>query len=159
MIESRIHEIVSITRRAWLGGAGAGALVLAEPARSLAVHAASESVDTDDEAGTLETMIDFFGDTTEGLAKVVAKASRKQVRPNGDIRGEEGAAAVTGGVRHGEGELVLKNGPTRHVIGAMARTVRRVSAGSRCRAAVRSARGRALSPSASADAAQPARGS
>lgn len=52
----------------------------------------------------------FFGETTEGLAKVVEKAFAEQGRPNGYIKGEEVSAAVTVGLSYGRGELVLKSG-------------------------------------------------
>ena len=52
----------------------------------------------------------FFGETTEGLAKVIEKAFAEQGRPNGYIKGEEVSAAVTVGLSYGRGELVLKSG-------------------------------------------------
>ncbi|WP_425258670.1 DUF1134 domain-containing protein [Rubrivivax sp. RP6-9] len=105
--------VVSTTRRAWLGQVGAGSLALAVP--MLGHAAAAAEADTYDEASTLQAAVDFFGQTTEGLAQVVAKAFREQGRPNGFIRGEEVAAAVTAGVRYGEGQLVLKSGVTSKV--------------------------------------------
>lgn len=97
------------TRRDWLAQAGGGALTLA-----LTAWARADS-DTYDEASTLEAAVDFFGQTTEGLANVIAKAFREQGRPNGFIRGEEVSAAVTAGVRYGEGDLVLKSGARQKV--------------------------------------------
>lgn len=94
------------TRRDWIGQIGGGSLALALPAWARA--AAGD--DRYDEADTLKAAVDFFGQTTEGLARVIEKAFREQGRPNGFIRGEEVAAAVTAGVRYGEGELVLKSG-------------------------------------------------
>jgi hypothetical protein len=58
---------------------------------------------------------DFFGQTTEGLAKVVEKAFKEQGRPNGYIRGEEVAGALTVGLRYGDGELMMKRGGTAKV--------------------------------------------
>ncbi len=104
-------DLLATTRRAWLGRLGAGALVVAVPALARAAAPA----DTYDEASTLKAAVDFFGQTTEGLAQVIAKAFREQGRPNGYLRGEEVAAAVTAGVRYGEGELVLKSGATSKV--------------------------------------------
>lgn len=112
MIDTR-SRILDTTRRAWLIRAGAGSLALAVPAFGFAAEAADEQ--TFDEQGTLKAVTDFFGQTTEGLAQVVAKAFREQGRPNGYIRGEEVAAAVTAGVRYGEGDLVLKSGATKKV--------------------------------------------
>jgi hypothetical protein len=115
MNEQRVHDIVDTTRRAWLGRAGA--LMLALPAWPALAGTASGKTqgDTFDEEGMLQAVTDFFGQTTEGLAQVVAKAFREQGRPNGYIRGEEVSAAVTAGVRYGEGELVMKNGTKRRV--------------------------------------------
>jgi hypothetical protein len=112
MIDSR-SRILDTTRRAWLIRASAGSLALAVPGLGFAADVTDEQ--TYDEAGTLKAVTDFFGQTTEGLAQVVAKAFREQGRPNGYIRGEEVAAAITAGVRYGEGELVLKSGATKKV--------------------------------------------
>jgi hypothetical protein len=109
----RARVILATTRRAWLGQLGAGTLALAVP--MLSRGAARADSDTYDETSTLKAAVDFFGQTTEGLAQVIAKAFREQGRPNGFVRGEEVAAAVTAGVRYGEGELVMKSGATRKV--------------------------------------------
>lgn len=105
--------ILDTTRRAWLARAGAGTLALAMPLLGRAADVTD--ADTYDEAGTLKAVTDFFGQTTEGLAQVVAKVFREQGRPNGYIRGEEVSAAVTAGLRYGEGELVLKSGASKKV--------------------------------------------
>lgn len=112
MIDTR-SRLIDTTRRAWLVRAGAGSLALAVPALGIAADVTDDS--TYDEAGTLKAATDFFGQTTEGLAQVVAKAFREQGRPNAFIRGEEVSAAITAGVRYGEGELVMKSGATRKV--------------------------------------------
>ena len=111
-----IHRsrVLDTTRRAWLLRTGAGTLALAVPMLGRAADGVTEA-DTYDETGTLKAVTEFFGQTTEGLAQVVAKAFREQGRPNGYIRGEEVSAAVTAGVRYGEGELVLKSGQTKKV--------------------------------------------
>lgn len=112
MIDTR-SRLIDTTRRAWLVRAGAGSLALAVPALGIAADVTDDS--TYDEAGTLKAATDFFGQTTEGLAQVVAKAFREQGRPNAFIRGEEVSAAITAGVRYGEGDLVMKSGATRKV--------------------------------------------
>lgn len=113
MQSTRTHDLerLDLTRRSWLGHAGAGALALSVPLLGRAAEADS----TFDETSTLKAVTDFFGQTTEGLAQVVAKVFQEQGRPNGYLRGEEVAAAVTAGVRYGEGELVMKSGATRKV--------------------------------------------
>lgn len=100
-----------LSRRRLLGRLGTGALASALPAWSLA--AAGD--DGYDQESTLKAATDFFGETTEGLAKVIAKAFREQGRPNGYIRGEEIAGALTVGLRYGEGALSMKSGGGRKV--------------------------------------------
>jgi hypothetical protein len=103
-----MHDPVSPARRAWLG-----ALLGAAPLAALA--AAANDKDTYDQESVLKAATDFFGETTEGLAKVIEKAFREQGRPNGYIRGEEAAGAVGVGLRYGDGELVLKSGKSAKV--------------------------------------------
>ncbi len=58
---------------------------------------------------------DFFGGTTEGLAKAIEKVFSEQGRPNAYIAGEEVSGAIGIGVRYGEGDLHRKAGGTRKV--------------------------------------------
>ena len=74
----------------------------------------SES-DTYDQDSVLKEAEAFFGRSTEGLAKVVEKAFKDQGRPNGYVKGEEAAGAITVGLRYGNGTLVMKDGSTRRV--------------------------------------------
>jgi hypothetical protein len=76
---------------------------------------ADDPKNTYDQQSILKDVTEFFGSTTEGLAKVVEKAFQDQGRPNAYIKGEEVAAAVTVGLRYGEGELTMKSGPTAKV--------------------------------------------
>lgn len=87
-----------------LGCLGAGLLL-----PSLA-EAADKKEDTYDEDSILKAATDFFGSTTEGLAKVIEKAFKEQGRPNAYIKGEEAGAAITVGLRYGDGQLVMKGG-------------------------------------------------
>ncbi|NDU85121.1 MAG: DUF1134 domain-containing protein [Ferrovum sp.] len=80
---------------------------------SLGAVAAEE--DTYDQDSIAHDASRFFGQTTEGLAKLIEKAFHEQGRPNGYIRGQEVAGAVGVGLRYGEGDLIMKNGATRHV--------------------------------------------
>lgn len=57
----------------------------------------------------------FFGETTGGLAAAVEKVFGELGRPNGYILGEEVSGAFFVGLRYGNGELNLKNGPKRKV--------------------------------------------
>jgi hypothetical protein len=83
------------------------------------VLAADNQKDADNNTYDQDTILkdaaDFFGQTTEGLAKVVEKAFKEQGRPNGYIKGEEASGAVTVGLRYGNGTLQLKKGATRKV--------------------------------------------
>ena len=74
----------------------------------------SES-DTYDQDSVLKEAEAFFGRSTEGLAKVIEKAFKDHGRPNGYVKGEEAAGAVTVGLRYGNGTLVMKDGGTRRV--------------------------------------------
>ncbi len=71
--------------------------------------------DTYDQDTVLQAAIEFFGQSAEGLAKVIEKAFKDHGRPVGYIRGEEVAGAVTVGLAYGQGELTLKNGQTARV--------------------------------------------
>lgn len=57
----------------------------------------------------------FFGETTEGLAEAVEKVFEDNGRPNAFILGEEASAAISVGLRYGEGELTIKNGGTSQI--------------------------------------------
>ena len=82
---------------------------LAAPLPRLALAAGGD--DTYSQESILKDVTDFFGSTTEGLAKVVEKAFKDQGRPNAYIKGEEISAAATVGLRYGEGQLTMKSGP------------------------------------------------
>jgi hypothetical protein len=102
-ISSRRHLLVDLL---------AGGAAVACPA--LALAATKEEATYDKDAITHD-VTEFFGNTTEGLAKVIEKAFDEQGRPNGYIKGEEASAAVTVGIRYGDGTLTLKSGGTRRV--------------------------------------------
>ncbi len=71
--------------------------------------------DTYDQDSILKDAADFFGSSTEGLAKVIEKAFKDHGRPNGYIKGEEASGAITVGLRYGNGTLQLKAGAARKV--------------------------------------------
>jgi hypothetical protein len=56
-----------------------------------------------------------FGEVSQGLASVVERAVSSYGLPNGYIVGQEGAGAIVGGVRYGEGVLYTKNAGEHHV--------------------------------------------
>lgn len=74
----------------------------------------SES-DTFDQDSVLKDAEEFFGKSTEGLAKVIEKAFKELGRPNAYVKGEEASGAITVGLRYGNGMLVVKNGGSRRV--------------------------------------------
>jgi predicted small lipoprotein YifL len=57
----------------------------------------------------------FFGNVSEGLAKVVEHSFKRNGRPNGYILGEEAGGAVIAGLRYGEGTLYTKGFPPQKV--------------------------------------------
>jgi hypothetical protein len=52
----------------------------------------------------------LFGKTTRGLAQAVEYVFENQGRPSAYIVGEEGAGAIIGGLRYGEGTIYYKSG-------------------------------------------------
>lgn len=105
-----------------LGRLAAGGLILpAAVGASWPALAAEEKGDRSDEDDTfdqdsvLKDAADFFGQTTEGLAKVIEKAFKEQGRPNAYIKGQEAGAAITVGLRYGDGTLVMKHGGSSQV--------------------------------------------
>jgi hypothetical protein len=102
----------TLQRREILLGVGAGLLTPVVP--SWAAPARDDD-STYDQDSVLHAATEFFGNTTEGLAKVIEKAFKEQGRPNAYIKGQEAAGALTVGLRYGEGELVQKKGAGRQV--------------------------------------------
>lgn len=84
-------------------------------ASALPAWAADKEDDTYDQDSVLQAATAFFGETTEGLAKVIEKAFKEQGRPNAYIKGQEAGGALTVGLRYGEGELLMKGGGARKV--------------------------------------------
>src|SRR5262245_57062650 len=93
--------------RAWLG-----ALLLAVVATS--VSAAPARDPRNDSTYSPEEIAkagaDFFGVTTEAMAKAVERVFSKYGRPNAYIAGNEVSGAVVVGLRYGEGNLYMKQG-------------------------------------------------
>jgi hypothetical protein len=80
----------------------------------LAAHAADDAKEFDEDS-ILKAAVAFFGNTAEGLGKVIEKAFKEQGRPNAYIQGEEASGALTVGLRYGDGTLVMKAGTRRKV--------------------------------------------
>lgn len=119
------HPIPSISpidepsqgRRASLRAAVMAASVVALPvlAADPAPAASPSDKNTYDQDSILKDATEFFGSTTEGLAKVIEKVFKEQGRPTGYIKGEEASGALTVGLRYGDGTLMLKAGGSRKV--------------------------------------------
>jgi len=88
-------------------------LTLASNARAQQLAQAEEGGYEQNEI--LQKAGDFFGSTTEGLAKAVEKVFAEQGKPNAYVTGEEISGAVGIGVRYGEGMLNRKAGAARKV--------------------------------------------
>jgi len=77
--------------------------------------AAENEKDTYDQDSITRDVVKFFGKSSEGLGKIVAKAFKEHGRPNGYIKGEEASGAIGVGLRYGDGVLTLKDGVRRKV--------------------------------------------
>lgn len=91
-----------------VGAALAAWLLIAGPAAAAAADAGAANK-TYDQDSIIKDASDFFGDTTEGLAKVIEKAFKENGRPNAYIKGEEIAGAIAVGLRYGDGTLTMKD--------------------------------------------------
>ena len=106
-------------RRLLLASLLASALAAAAPAfaadEKKAEEKSSPQDDSFDQDSVLRDAEQFFGRSTEGLAKVIEKAFRDHGRPNAYVKGEEISGAIAVGLRYGNGTLVLKGGKMRPV--------------------------------------------
>jgi hypothetical protein len=108
-----------VNRRLLLASLLASALAAAAPVFAAEEQKAAEKAppqdDTFDQDSVLRDAEQFFGRSTEGLAKVIEKAFKEHGRPNAYVKGEEIAGAIAVGLRYGNGTLVLKGGKMRPV--------------------------------------------
>ncbi len=100
--------------KAFLQSALLAGLVAAAPVPAADTKKSADQ-DTYDQDSIIKDAADFFGKSTEGLAKVIERAFKDHGRPNGYIKGEELSGAITVGLRYGNGTLKLKAGATRKV--------------------------------------------
>lgn len=75
----------------------------------LVPQAQAEESDTYSKREIHEVASDFFGDTSEGLAKAIEHVFEDKGEPNAYIMGEEGSGAIGVGLRYGKGRLYKKN--------------------------------------------------
>jgi hypothetical protein len=106
-----------LRRLGGLLGAAASLSMLAAH-NALAAPATEDESNSYDEDSILKAATDFFGSTTEGLARVIEKAFKEQGRPNAYVKGEEVSAALSIGLRYGEGRLQMKTGASAPVFWA-----------------------------------------
>jgi hypothetical protein len=106
-----MNDLIS-TRRDAVAKLIAGGAAMALPTWAAAAESEANTYDKDTIS---HDVTEFFGSTTEGLAKVIEKAFAEHGRPNGFIKGEEASAAITVGIRYGNGTLTLKSGGSKKV--------------------------------------------
>jgi hypothetical protein len=87
---------------------GAALICLAASAANAAAERNPASDDTYSQQEIVQKASDFFGATTEAVAKAVEKVFAEKGRPNAYIVGSEGAGAIGVGLRYGEGDLYMK---------------------------------------------------
>lgn len=81
---------------------------------SFTAFADSKTKPTDfDHEAIVKEASEFFGVTSEELAKVLAKAFKEKGKPNAFIKGEEASGALGLGLRFGRGELQTIEGHKR----------------------------------------------
>ncbi|WP_169054369.1 EipA family protein [Nitratireductor sp. XY-223] len=99
---------------------GAIAVVVSQLAAAALVFAAAHSPalaqhaqPVGSEPYTMQEIVDeghnYFGQATDGLARVVERSFEQYGLPNGYVLGEEGSGAIVGGLTYGEGQLYTKN--------------------------------------------------
>lgn len=93
----------------------AAALLLTLATGAHAQQQAQADENAFEENEILQKAGDFFGATTEGLAKAIQKVFADQGKPNGYVTGEEVSGAIGIGVRYGEGMLNRKAGAAQKI--------------------------------------------
>lgn len=93
-------------REALTQGAG-GAMSLAA-ALALVNQTATAADDTYTEPEIVRIASDFFGMTSQAVAKAVSRIFRDLGRPNAYITGEEASGAIAVGLRYGSGHMTRK---------------------------------------------------
>lgn len=89
--------------------------VLLGPGQGTSARAEEADAGTFNQEEILKRANAYFGEASEGLAKIIAKVFEDQGQPNGFILGEEIAGAVAVGLRYGKGEFVTRSGGSQKV--------------------------------------------
>ena len=98
-----------IRRKLILGAAASAFALAAGPAF------AAENDDTYSEDEITHSAADFFGVTTEAVAKAVQRVFKDLGQPDAYIKGDEGSGAFVVGLRYGSGWLIRKNAEPKKV--------------------------------------------
>jgi len=99
-------------------GLGAALLSLAVSSSATPAPAAEQSAPaggTYTQNEIVNRAANFFGSTTEGLARAVERVFAEKGSPNAYITGVEGGGAVVVGLRYGDGDLFMKSAGDRPV--------------------------------------------
>src|ERR1700743_3211938 len=96
-----------MNRKQFLAGLGAAAFLGAAPARADGDHLGEDAKYTAYEI--TQAGADFFGITTEAMAKAVQHVFGDLGQPDGYIKGDEGSGAFVVGLRYGSGWLIRKD--------------------------------------------------
>jgi hypothetical protein len=85
-----------------------------EPAQGASTAGSQENRPIPQDGYTAEEIVNvagnFFGETTEGLAKVIERVFAEQGKPVAYITGEEASGAIGVGLRYGRGTLTYPDG-------------------------------------------------
>jgi len=93
-------------------GIGAALICLAATAANAAPRSPADD-DTYTQNEIVQKAADFFGATTEAVAKAVERVFAEKGRPNAYIAGQEGSGAIGVGLRYGDGDLYMKRNGNR----------------------------------------------
>ena len=103
-----MHKAMTVAFAAVLSMLSINAIAQDEPPAGEQGPSKQVSQDTYSSEEILSKGRDFFGATTEGLAKAIEKVFAEKGQPNAYILGEEGGGAFIAGLRYGKGTLFYK---------------------------------------------------
>jgi hypothetical protein len=104
----RRHLIVGGVAAAGASALGGAALAQSDTMPSSGMQP-NYKADTFSQDELVNNVSNFFGVTAENAGAVISKAFADNGRPTGYIAGEEGAGAITIGLRYGKGLLYMKH--------------------------------------------------
>jgi len=110
----RRFKLLAVLSGVYLGLVCAAVPALAAPLPNV-VQCSQNDSDTYSQDDIVRAVASFFGVTAEAAGTAVERIFKDNGRPNGYIKGSEGAGAIGVGLRYGEGTLQMKSGATRRV--------------------------------------------